>query len=74
MPRWNWLSQRSKRLESGVLPDLFQDIEYCRQREQLATLKSHIKTWRARRAEAETAVIERFGEDALSAQFGSSRA
>lgn len=50
------------------------DIEYCRQREDLATLKSHAKKWRARRAEAEAAVIARFGEEALSASDGNTRA
>jgi hypothetical protein len=74
MSRWNWLKHREERLQSGSLDDLVADINYCRQREQLATLKSHIKTWRKRRAEAESSVIERFGEDVLSARFGSSRA
>jgi hypothetical protein len=74
MSRWNWLKHREERLRSGSLDDLIADINYCRQREQLARLKSHIKTWRKRRAEAESSVIERFGEDVLSAYFGSSRA
>ena len=74
MPRWNWLKHRPQRLESGTLDELIQDIEYCRQREETATLKSHMKTWRQRRAEAESSVVERFGEEALSQRFGSSRA
>jgi len=74
MSRWNWLKHRQERLQSGSLDDVLADINYCRQRKQLATLKSHIKTWRKRRAEAESTVIARFGEDALSAQLGSSRA
>jgi hypothetical protein len=74
MPRWNWLKHRSRRLESGTLDELTQDIEYCRHREEIATLKSHVKTWRQRRAEAESSVVERFGEEALSNRFGSSRA
>jgi hypothetical protein len=74
MPRWNWLKDRPQRLESGTLEQLIQDIDYCRQREEIATLKSHIKTWRQRRTEAESSVMERFGEEALSTRCGSSRA
>lgn len=65
MSRWNWLKLRPQRLRSGTLAELLQDIAYCRQREQLAELKSHVKTWRARRVEAEAAVAERFGEDSM---------
>jgi hypothetical protein len=74
MPRWNWLKHRHQRLESGTLDEIIQDIEYCRQREEIAILKSHVETWRKRRAEAESSVVERFGEAALAKRFGSSRA
>lgn len=73
MSRWNWLRNRPQRLQSGTLDELIRDIAYCRQREQLAKLKSHVKTWRQRRAEAESSVMERFGEEALSEHFGGSR-
>lgn len=72
--RWNWLNRRPQRLQSGSMAEVLQDIQYCRQREQLASLKSHVKTWRARRAEAEEAFIDRFCEEVLSAHVGSSRA
>jgi hypothetical protein len=74
MSRWNWLKDRPRRLESGSLEELYQDIDYCRTREELAKLRSHIKMWRQRRAEAEKAVIERFGEESLESRYGSSRA
>jgi len=74
MPHWNWLKHRPERLRSGTLAELIRDIGYCRQREEIATLKSHIKTWRKRRAEAESSVMERFGEEELSKHFGSHRA
>lgn len=67
MSRWNWLQDRPQRLRSGTLAELLQDIAYCRQREQLAALKSHVKTWRARREEAEAAAAERFGEEGVQA-------
>lgn len=70
MSRWNWLKDRPLRLQSGALPELLQDIAYCKQREQLSELKQHVKTWRARRKEAEIAVVERFGEEALSTKNG----
>ena len=62
MSRWNWLKERPHRLQSGALSELLQDVEYFKQREHMATLKSHVKTWRARREEAEAAIVERFGE------------
>ena len=71
MSRWNWLKERTRRLQSGALSELLQDIAYCKQREQLAALKSHVKTWRSRREEAEAAIAERFGESALSSGKGS---
>ena len=74
MSRWKWLQEREKRLSSGSLNELLADIAYCRQREQLPELKSNVKAWKQRRAEAESAVIERFGEGALEAAFGASRA
>jgi len=74
MSRWNWLKDRPKRLESGSLEELCRDIDYCRTREELAKLRDRIKTWRQRRAEAEKAVIERFGEEPLESRYGSSRA
>lgn len=74
MSRWSWLNDRPKRLEAGSLEELYADIDYCRSREEIAKLKSHIKTWRQRRTEAEKAVIERFGEEALESRYGSSRA
>jgi hypothetical protein len=61
-------------LKSGTLEELIRDIQYCRQREEIATLKDHVKTWRKRRSEAETVVVERFGEEELTKRFGSSRA
>jgi hypothetical protein len=74
MSRWSWLKDRPKRHKTGSLEELYSDIDYCREREELAKLRSHIKTWRQRRAEAEEAVIERFGEEALQVRYGSSRA
>lgn len=74
MSRWSWLKNRPKRLKSGSLEELYSDIDYCRKREEITKLRSHIKTWRQRRAVAEKAVIERFGEEALEARYGSSRA
>ena len=65
MSRWNWLDNRPQRLRTGPLSELLDDIAYCIQREQLSALKSHVKTWRGRRQEAESAVVERFGEQAL---------
>ena len=74
MPRWNWLKHGAERLRSGTLAELIRDNGYCRQREEIATLKAHIKTWRKRRAEAESSVMERFGEEEPSKQLGSHRA
>jgi hypothetical protein len=68
MSRWNWLSDRPRRLKSGTLPELLQDLAYCQQREQMATLKSHIKAWHGRREEAEAAIVERFGAESLNRQ------
>ena len=72
MSRWNWLKERPRRLQSGGLSELLQDIAYCKQREQQANLKSHVKTWRSRREEAEAAIAERFGENSLSTSKGGS--
>jgi hypothetical protein len=74
MPRWRWLRERDQRLRSGTLEELGADIAYCKQRASLSKLKSHLKTWEQRRAEAEAAVTERFGEDALDSLEGTSRA
>jgi hypothetical protein len=65
MSRWSWLKNREQKLKSGSLEDLYADIEYCRTREKIAKLKSSVKTWQQRRAEAEKAVAERFGEEVL---------
>jgi hypothetical protein len=72
--RWRWLRERDQRLKSGTLEELTADIFYCRERGDRSKLKSQIKTWEQRRAEAEAAVIERFGEKALDAFEGGSRA
>ena len=74
MPRWQWLRGRAHRLQTGTLEELRADIAYCEQRANLAKLKAGVKTWRNRRAEAEAAVIERFGEEALDSLVGNSRA
>ena len=52
-------------MKSGSLEDLYADMEYCRTGEKIAKLKPSVKTWQQRRAEAEKAVAERFGEEAL---------
>ena len=65
MPRWSWLKNREQKLKSGELEALLADINYCREREKIAKLKSGVKVWQQRRREAEKVIIERFGEDAL---------
>jgi hypothetical protein len=65
MSRWKWLDDRPHRLAEGTLGDLLADVSYCQQRQELSALASHVKTWRTRRKEAEAAIVERFGEEAL---------
>ena len=65
MSRWSWLKDREQKLKYGSLADLHAHIEYCRTREKIAKLKSSVRTWQERRAEAEKAVAERFGEEVL---------
>lgn len=52
-------------MKFGSLEDLHANIEYCRTREKIAKLKPSVKTWQQRRTDAEKAVAERFGEEAL---------
>lgn len=65
MSRWPWLKDRTQRLKFGTLEQLYADLDYCRWRENLSTLKSHLKSWEKRRLEVEKVIVERFGEEAL---------
>jgi hypothetical protein len=65
MPRSDWLRHREQRLATGTLEELLKDLALCRSRERLASMKSHLKSWRQRRLEIEEAITDRFGEEIL---------
>ena len=63
MSRWNWIKSRPQRLQNGSEEEIKKDIAYCIQRELIAPNSLDIKTWQARRREAELALSNRFGDE-----------